>query len=162
MGRPIPNKEVEERRAKGLCFWCDEKFTPGHKCAKKLYNLEVRIGELTDSEEQEETDNMELDQPAEENEEEEPLISIHALTGEPAHQTLKAVGKVGKHQFLILVDSGSSHNFLDSDLASKLHCELQEVKLFGLLWLMVKPYMEPRVVRSSRGACKMRSSKQIL
>jgi len=30
--RPIRNKDLDERRAKGLCFWCDEKFMPGHRC----------------------------------------------------------------------------------------------------------------------------------
>jgi hypothetical protein len=38
--RPIRNKDLNERRAKGLCFWCDEKFVPGHRCQnKKLYSL---------------------------------------------------------------------------------------------------------------------------
>ena len=34
--------EFDERRAKGLCFWCDEKFVLGHKCKQKqLYLVEV-------------------------------------------------------------------------------------------------------------------------
>ena len=38
--RPIRNKDLDERRAKGLCFWCDEKFVPGHRCHnKRLYSL---------------------------------------------------------------------------------------------------------------------------
>lgn len=32
--------EIEERRSKGLCFWCDEKYTFSHKCASKhLFTL---------------------------------------------------------------------------------------------------------------------------
>lgn len=49
-------------------------------------------------------------------EEDDPLISIHAMTGETTFQTLKVVGQVGKQQLLILIDSGSSHNFLDRGL----------------------------------------------
>lgn len=32
----------KEKRAKNLCFWCDESFTPGHKCKGKkpqLYHI---------------------------------------------------------------------------------------------------------------------------
>ncbi|KAJ6910657.1 hypothetical protein NC652_021345 [Populus alba x Populus x berolinensis] len=38
--RTVQSTEMEERRAKGLCFWCDDKFTPGHKCrTRKLYSI---------------------------------------------------------------------------------------------------------------------------
>ena len=33
--------QMEERRKKGLCFNCDEKFQPGHQCkSAKLFLLE--------------------------------------------------------------------------------------------------------------------------
>ena len=33
--------QMEERRRKGLCFNCDEKFQPGHQCkSTKLFLLE--------------------------------------------------------------------------------------------------------------------------
>lgn len=31
----ITNKEMDEKRAKELCIWCDKKYTPSHKCKKK-------------------------------------------------------------------------------------------------------------------------------
>ncbi|KAH0683132.1 hypothetical protein KY290_021721 [Solanum tuberosum] len=39
----LSSAEINERRQKGLCFFCDEKFFPGHKCggSKSLYLLEV-------------------------------------------------------------------------------------------------------------------------
>jgi hypothetical protein len=30
--RRITNQEAKERREKGLCYYCDEKFIPGHRC----------------------------------------------------------------------------------------------------------------------------------
>lgn len=63
-------------------------------------------------------------------EEPEPLISLYAVTAESTFQTLKAVSMLGKQPLLILVDSGSSHNFLDSDLAARLQCRTHEVKPF--------------------------------
>ncbi|XP_076907379.1 uncharacterized protein LOC143563805 [Bidens hawaiensis] len=51
--RRLTGDELELKRAKGECFWCTEKFFPGHKCKKKqLYILEVE-GEKQATEEDE-------------------------------------------------------------------------------------------------------------
>ncbi|EPS61967.1 hypothetical protein M569_12825, partial [Genlisea aurea] len=47
--RRLPQKDFEERKAKGLCFHCDEKFMPSHKC-KRLFVIEFE-----DAEEEEHT-----------------------------------------------------------------------------------------------------------
>lgn len=41
--RKLTPAEMSEKRQKGLCFFCDEKFVVGHKCntSKQLYLLEV-------------------------------------------------------------------------------------------------------------------------
>ncbi|KAF2308180.1 hypothetical protein GH714_036461 [Hevea brasiliensis] len=31
----LTSKQITEKREKGLCFWCDEKFSPGYKCKKR-------------------------------------------------------------------------------------------------------------------------------
>ncbi|KAL4297809.1 hypothetical protein GQ457_12G002220 [Hibiscus cannabinus] len=32
--------EIEDRRKKGLCFWCSAKYTPGHRCTRsQLYQI---------------------------------------------------------------------------------------------------------------------------
>ena len=39
--RKLSLAQMEERRKKGLCFNCDEKFQPGHQCKlAKLFLLE--------------------------------------------------------------------------------------------------------------------------
>ena len=39
----LSDAEIDEKRSKGLCFWCDEKFFPGHKCQhKKLHMLTIQ------------------------------------------------------------------------------------------------------------------------
>lgn len=32
--RRISNQEARDRREKGLCYYCDDKFVPGHRCAR--------------------------------------------------------------------------------------------------------------------------------
>lgn len=47
----------------------------------------------------------------------EPVLSLNALSGNQTFQTMRVKGLVGSKLFHILVDSGSTHNFLDLDLA---------------------------------------------
>jgi hypothetical protein len=42
----------------------------------------------------------------------EPLISLHALISFPTPQTLKLIGYIKHRKFIILVDSGNTHNFV--------------------------------------------------
>ncbi|KAK2971290.1 hypothetical protein RJ640_001316 [Escallonia rubra] len=106
--------ELSERRAKGLCFNCNEKFGPGHRC-KKLFLIEGCWSE--DEEEKDDEKEGEL----ETNEGEEvPEISIHAMCGAKAPQTMRVKGKMGARQVTFLIDSGSTHNFLNDKLATKI------------------------------------------
>ncbi|KAD1274138.1 hypothetical protein E3N88_43077 [Mikania micrantha] len=57
-----------------------------------------------------------------------PQISLHAITGIPSYSTMKIVGAIGTKPLQILIDSGSTHNFLNDTLAEKLKCSLQNVK----------------------------------
>lgn len=125
------DKEVEDRRANGLCFYCDEKYSPTHNCPrKKLFSMEIRMieGENIQDVSKEAWVTPDL--------EEQPKLlqmSIHAVTGEKACETLKVTGYVGKTPILILVDSGSSHNFLDEKLAKELKCSTSSVKPFSVV-----------------------------
>ena len=56
----------------------------------------------------------------EEEEEEIPEISFHAISGNAAPQTMRFFGKIEDSVVTILVDSGSTHNFLNSKLATKM------------------------------------------
>ena len=54
-----------------------------------------------------------------------PQISIHALNGIQSYQTMRVLGKVGKHELHILIDTGSTHNFLDTLKAKQIGCDLK-------------------------------------
>jgi hypothetical protein len=110
---------MKERRAKGLCFWCDDKFTPGHKCrTKRLYSI-CLVGD----EDENEDSALESVREMEESEDMDPHISMNALEGVPGCYTLKVTGRVHKLPIFILVDSGSTHNFMNTEVANKLQCK---------------------------------------
>ncbi|KAI5316982.1 hypothetical protein L3X38_036689 [Prunus dulcis] len=108
----VQASELRERRDKGLCFNCDEKFSPGHRC-KKLFLIEGCWPDVEDEAEGEY--NAEVDLAGEEL----PEVSIHAIYGARTPQTMRVHGNVGKHQMTFLVDSGSTHNFLSSKISRK-------------------------------------------
>ncbi|XP_022888557.1 uncharacterized protein LOC111404064 [Olea europaea var. sylvestris] len=102
--------ELQDRRSRGLYFNCDEKFSPGHRC-KKLFFIE---GIFPSSEESE--DEVIAEEELETNI---PEISFHAISGTSNPRTIRLLGKIGGIPITILIDSGSTHNFLNSKVASK-------------------------------------------
>lgn len=119
--RRLTSREFDNKRARGECFWCSEKYTPGHKCTgnKQLYLFEVG----DDGDELVHTDPNE-ECYTESVQDQEPQISLHAITGIPSFSTMKIVGAIGTKPLQILIDSGSTHNFLKDSLAIKLNCTL--------------------------------------
>ncbi|GJZ29099.1 retrotransposon-related protein [Tanacetum coccineum] len=120
--KQLTQKELEEKRAKNQCFYCDQKYTPGHKCSEQVYSLEV-LGdtstELLEAELEEEVLHIE------EIIEYSPHISLNAINGTNTYQTMRVYGHVRKHKLHILIDCGSTHNFLDLNIAKKLGCQLK-------------------------------------
>ncbi|XP_026400203.1 uncharacterized protein LOC113296079 [Papaver somniferum] len=52
-------------------------------------------------------------------------ISLHALTGTHSSETIRIPGVLNKHSISILIDTGSTHSFIDSSLAQKLNYNVQ-------------------------------------
>lgn len=50
-----------------------------------------------------------------------PEISLHALTGSLNLKTMRVVGIVGGQKVVILIDSGSTHNFLDHFIVKRVN-----------------------------------------
>jgi len=135
-------EELANRRERGLCFNCDEKFTRGHHCAPQFFLLaadEDHTSEdtnpnissqhnpiLNDPTLLTRTDsqhNPTLTQP-----QTEPLlaqISLHALSGQTAPETLRLVGWISHQLVVILVGGGSTHNFVQEHLVKSLGLKAQ-------------------------------------
>nr|GEU88201.1 disease resistance protein [Tanacetum cinerariifolium] len=123
----LTQKELEDKRANGQCFYCDKKFVPGHKCSGQLHSIEVIAeGDLDsyingDDETYEDcvgdmvgvTDS--------------PQITLNALSGLNSYQTMRVKGRVGKQIVHILIDCGITYNLLDIHTAKKLGCRLDNI-----------------------------------
>jgi len=112
----ISPAQVEERKKKGLCFSCDAKWFRGHVCeAPKLFMIEPLEEDCVD-----EATLVLDDQNCEVLVGEEPEISLNAITGTPSPKTMRLIGFLKLHRVIILIDSGSTHNFVDSKLIAQL------------------------------------------
>ncbi|KAA8517478.1 hypothetical protein F0562_017771 [Nyssa sinensis] len=110
--RKMSPAEIAERREKGLCYNCNEKFSSGHRC-RKLFVIEA-CREDDDSDVI-----MEEEDVVEDGVEARPEISFHAISGTHAPETMRVNGSIGHIATIVLVDSGSTHNFINAMLAKK-------------------------------------------
>nr|KYP49349.1 Retrovirus-related Pol polyprotein from transposon 17.6 [Cajanus cajan] len=103
-------EELASRREKGLCYNCDEKFSAGHRCKARALLL------IADDDTSHTT--ADLDSPLPEPtdpllpEPSLPHISLNALSGLSAPETFRVFGLLNQHRVTILVDGGSTHNFV--------------------------------------------------
>nr|KYP57088.1 Retrovirus-related Pol polyprotein from transposon 17.6 [Cajanus cajan] len=122
--------EVQLRREKGLCFTCDEKYSPAHKCPNKQY-LFLQIIE-------DETEILEP-KPPDTNEQLDIVnslehhLSFNALKGSSGVGTMCFKGSINGIIIQVLLDSGSSDNFLQPRLASCLKLPIEPAPNFQVL-----------------------------
>jgi hypothetical protein len=119
-------EEMQKRREKGLCFGCNEKFTPGHRCQKP----QAFFIEAYTIEDDELLDFTEVPEENKYVEEEEPLISLHAIAGCNGPKTMRIKATIGKRVLVILIDSGSTHNFVDQQVAQALQLAVTPTEEF--------------------------------
>ncbi|GAV88904.1 RVP_2 domain-containing protein [Cephalotus follicularis] len=93
---------MEAKREKGLCFNCDEKFSVGHRCKGRM-SLLLLEGALDDSD------------------------VAEVLESE---QTLRLNGVVNGKAICILIDGGSTHNFIQAQVASYLGLAITQSQHF--------------------------------
>jgi hypothetical protein len=111
----ISPAQMDERRKKGLCYSCDAKWSRGHVCdAPKLFLIEeveedyITVKEIVEKEE-EDPGKIFIGQ--------EPEMSLNAITKTPNPKTMRMIGMIKGQHVTILIDSGSTHNFVDEQMA---------------------------------------------
>jgi hypothetical protein len=132
----LTRAEMVERQLKGLCYNCDDKYFLGHKCKEQKIFMAIS---KDISEEDVETPLMpespkitEITPPSDPPKVE-LIISLNALTGFSAPQTLKLIGYIKHWKVIILVDSGSTHNFMHRRIAQETHFYIHAINNFQIM-----------------------------
>jgi hypothetical protein len=111
--KKLPPTKIVERHKTSQCFHCDDLFTHNYKQeCKQLFVIEV-LG------------NEDADTPFDESQE--PTISLHTLMGiQPrTARTMQLIVIIHGVCLIALLDSGSTHNFVDTDAAAHTGITLQ-------------------------------------
>ncbi|KAG2695854.1 hypothetical protein I3760_07G031900 [Carya illinoinensis] len=120
--RVSPN-QMQERRDKELCYFCDEKYHWGHKCSKpKLYlleRMEFEGGKRREFKEEETLNQLNTVALPTTQQAELLGISLHAIARAPSPKTLRLVGKIGTCLVIVLIDIGSTHSFIDVNVVRR-------------------------------------------
>jgi hypothetical protein len=127
---PLSPEEMADKRKRGECYFCLEKFSVDDKCAmKRVFLMEL----------EEEDDVVTLDDDL--------GISLHALTGIAWANTMQLLVNIAGKEHRALVDSRSTHMFIHDAVV---HCLGLDVTL--------QPNLFVKVANGERlqsyGACK--------
>ena len=138
---------MQEKREKGLCFQCDERFSPGHRCKQKT----LQVLWVIDDEDEDEINPLLPDEAASGVELADgpttAVLCISSMVGFCPPHSMKVHDKIKSREVIVLIDSGASHNFISKHVVSELQLrcdptqkfEVQmgngdEVKTSGVCW----------------------------
>lgn len=121
---------MQLRRENGLCCYCDDKFSPTHKCPNRHYFL-FQV-EDEDIEHVIENNNSAIPEPYVADEFEHHL-SLNALNGSYGTDTMRFQGHIQGVAITVLLDSGSSDNFLQPKIANCLQLPIESTAQFPVL-----------------------------
>ncbi|KAK0571245.1 hypothetical protein LWI29_013061 [Acer saccharum] len=121
--KKLTKEKVHERIKKGMCFKCEEKWNKDHRC---------RIGKVFMIIDSSDSDNDVISNEEATSDEGELMVaelgenncvaelSLNAMYGISKPSTMRLMAWVGKFKVSMLVDSGSSHNFINTNIVRKI------------------------------------------
>ncbi|KAH6770738.1 hypothetical protein C2S52_015541 [Perilla frutescens var. hirtella] len=122
--RRLSPTEMQEHRNQGLCYNCDQKWVLGHRCPNRFLIL---VGNTEDEGEEETEEEMSIE---EEIAIQGDISSLNSFAGSRTPCSLRIWGKIGNQRINSLIDSGSTHNFVQPEVAQKLKLLLESTARF--------------------------------
>ncbi|KAI5414704.1 hypothetical protein KIW84_040249 [Lathyrus oleraceus] len=114
--KKLSPKEMDEHTAQNLCFFCHDKFFPGHDCLrrKKMQVFLIEVGEV------DHLDSIEVDFVSE-GVSNEPTHSVEptAIQGDSSHPMMRLIGWLDRKRVHVLIDTGSTYNFISQKLCKE-------------------------------------------
>ncbi|KAH9650018.1 hypothetical protein KPL70_026202 [Citrus sinensis] len=130
--RRLSDSELQKKREKGLCYRCDEKWAPGHRCKKKELTVLLTY-DMDEAEHEEAEGSGEVDPELETAEINQVVeVSLNSVVGLTTPKTMKLKGIIGEQEVVVLIDSGATHNFISLDLVSKMQIPIVKTGAYGV------------------------------
>ncbi|GAU25204.1 hypothetical protein TSUD_151040 [Trifolium subterraneum] len=128
----ISPAEMQIRRDKGLCYWCDEKFSFTHKCPNRQLMLlqyddnETQLFDGSPEPPDSPTNSLDTNIP-------DHHLSMNAMKGTSNMGVIRFVGSIEHIEVQILIDGGSSDNFVQPRIAKFLKLPIEPAPVFKVL-----------------------------
>lgn len=106
----MSEKELQEKRSKGLYFKCDGKWNVGHKYQRK--ELSVLTQEEGSRDEEGGNRDSGVDDEPGQDEEIQAETSLNSVVGIMCPKTFKLRGEVNGKSVVVMIDPGATHNFI--------------------------------------------------
>lgn len=133
--RKLTDAEFKEKRDKGLCFHCNERYYQGHWCRlkeKRELNLIIagEVKEIEDIPEEEievevKTKALELTENME--------LALRSVYGFSAPGTMKLKWIVGGKEVVILINCGATPNFIHKKLVEELKLQVAKTSNYDII-----------------------------
>lgn len=124
--RRLTEKELQDKRDRGVCYRCDDKWGPGHRCEKK----ELSVLLIDEEDEEEESEHHDTGHP--ESTELTSEVSLNSVVGLTNPKTMRLRGLLGSQEVIVLIDPGATHNFLSLGLIKAAGLEVLPTGCFGV------------------------------
>ncbi|KAD4981923.1 hypothetical protein E3N88_18594 [Mikania micrantha] len=136
--RRLTPTEIAQKRAQGLCYRCDEKYTWDHKCKSTPQLLffdedSQDSGVSPDSPSSVSTDSQLAEKLQLDEVQTQSAISYNALSGGCSSTTLRFTGLVKGKSVQVLLDGGSTHCFVQTRIATFLNFPIESIEPFSVL-----------------------------
>ncbi|XP_020691238.1 uncharacterized protein LOC110105899 [Dendrobium catenatum] len=141
--KKLIENELQEKRAKGVCFRCDEKYMAGHRCKDR--SLQVLL--VCEDEEDEEGGGNDPEVEEEKLHLDVAEVSLNSVVGFTSSHTMKVKGEISDCEVVVLIDSGATHNFISTQIVDALGMELVDTRGYGVM-------MGTGKVEMGRGVCR--------
>ncbi|KAL4564788.1 hypothetical protein LXL04_028859 [Taraxacum kok-saghyz] len=133
--RRLTESQIQDKRSRGLCYKCDDKWFKGHRC-KFQVNVILIEDEEDDGDREHTLDAGEdegkqaLHEPQEKPELAE--VTLNSVAGLSSPKTMKLEGRVWEQPVITLVDPGATHNFIFDALVERLGLPVTDTGAYGV------------------------------
>ena len=124
--RRLTEKELQEKKSKGICFRCDDKWTMGHRCRRKELSV-ILIDDEEDG-----TDEGSTEPPLSPTEELTTEVSLNSVVGLSNPKTMKIRGTIDGAEVIVMIDPGATHNFVALSVVQRLGLTVEDSGGFGV------------------------------
>lgn len=123
----ISFNEIQLRKARGLCFNCDERYTPQHRCPNNLLQWDDNTFEAPI------TEFLVDPEPFPPLVDQFQSLSLYAMDSSVCSSTIRFIGNLQGHPVKVLMDSGSDDNFIQPRLVKFLRLNVLNTRPFKVL-----------------------------